>query len=394
MRFDPDAPQLDDTRFHFVPNFDRDTGLLLLESVKDEHSTAVISTLAGKYKSAGGHSYHGIAYEAEVYQTNYITDDHLINALHVLRNQGVSIINISSGSLAENGYSALAQYLDWFVRDNWIMVVVSAGNGSLNVTSPGHAYNAITVGNAKTVSDSGYMLTAPYSLASNSSYREQNRFSNKPDIVAPGVNVGVVITEGNVKRFNGTSFATPIVTGVVAQMLEAGNAWIFHIPETVKAALLATADPTLIADSSDGTCDGTAFVRDKSGAGMVDAAAATAFVSDHGSQAFIAFLDDLPQPVTLRYTVELQAGDVLRSAMTFENVMANPHLDTYIVNLDLVLRSPAGGEVAASRSPYNNVEIIEYTATQAGIYTIEVSFVSGSYLSDRLLYVGTAYTVE
>ena len=392
-RYDQNGEQIRSGGFYFVPNI-MDNGYLV-DSVVDDHATQVVSVLAGNYRRADMAYYHGVAPDATVYQTCFITDAQWENALNILAEQGVSVINVSVWE-TEDPYSEKEWILDQFVRNTWVMVVVSAGNyrGNNRIQSPGHAHNAITVGNAETVSDSGYMLAAPYSLHETSAWKDGASLANKPDIVAPGTNIGVVMTAGEVERVTGTGFATPIVTGVVAQMLEAGNAWIYHIPETVKAALLATADPTLIADSSDGICDGTACVRDKSGAGMVDAAAATAFMRDHGSQAFIAFLDDLPQPVTLRYTVELQAGDVLRSAMTFENVMDNPHLDTYIVNLDLVLRSPAGSEVAASRSPYNNVEIIEYTATQEGIYTIEVSFVSGSYLSERLLYVGTAYTVE
>ena len=365
------------------------------EMLKTIHATQVVSVLAGNYRMADTAYYHGVAPDATVYQTSFITDAQWENALNILAEQGASVINMSIWE-TDDPYSAKERILDQFVRNTWVTVVVSAGNyqESNRIKSPGHAYNAITVGNAETVSDDGYMLTVPYSMNETSSWRDGERLASKPDIVAPGTNIGVVTTDGEVERVTGTSFAAPIVTGIVAQMLEAGNAWIYHIPETVKAALLATADPTLVADPSDAACNGTAFVRDKSGAGMVDAAAATAFMRNEADQAFITFLDDLPQPVTLRYTVELQAGDSLRCAMTCENVMTDPSLDTNIVNPDLVLRSPDGDEVVASRSPYNNMEVIEYTVTQAGAYTIEVSFVSGTYLSERLLYVGTAYTVE
>ncbi len=394
-RYDHNAAQIRGGGFYFVPNM-MGNGYLV-DSVIYEHATQVVSVLAGDYKVVDAAYYHGVAPDATVYQTTYITDDQWRNALEILAEQGVSVINVSVGE-DEDAYSVKAIYLDRFVRNTWVMAVVAAGNDFSNqrVRSPGHAYNAITVGNAETVSDTGYMLSFPYSLYTASSYVDGERLSNKPDIVAPGTNIGVVLTEGDVERVGGTSIAAPIVTGIVAQMLEAGNAWIYHIPETVKAALLVTADPALIADPSDGACDGTSCVYDMSGAGMVNAVAATAFMRDHGSQAFIAFIDDLPQSVTLRYTVELQAGDVLRCVMTYENVMTNPNSYTSIVNLDLVLRTPAGDEVASSRSQYNNVEILEYTATQTGGYTIEVVtyHVSSLYPTGRLMYVGTAYTVE
>ena len=105
-------------------------------------------------------------------------------------------------------------------------------------------------------------------------------------------------------------------------------------------------------------------------------------------------LDDLPRPVTLRYTVELQAGDHIRCAMTFENVYTSPNIPTNTVNLDSALISPTQAEIASSRSPYNNVEILEFTAVQAGVYTIEVTFESGTFYSNRLLYVGTAYIIK
>ena len=392
-RFDPNAPQISSDRFTFVPNMK--DGALLVTSVVDDHATAVVSVLAGKSKQVNGKSYYGVASGAEVYQTNYITEEHFKNALTILADQGVSLINASVGGLPDDGYySTLAQHLDWFIRNTWISVVVSAGNNSVTVMSPGHAYNAITVGNAVTISDTGYMLTAPYAISVHSNYADQDMFANKPDIVAPGTQIGVVLDNGEVTRVSGTSYAAPVVTGVLAQMIQAGSAWVYHIPETLKAALLVTADPTRIADPSDEACEGTSWVKDKSGAGMVDALAATNFMVLSRDQAFITMLDDLPRPITLRYTVELQAGDLLRCAMVYENVTTYPNTEMNVINLDLALISPTQAEVASSHSPYNNVEMLEYTAVQAGVYTIEVSYVSYVYPSERLLYVGTAYTVE
>jgi len=393
-RFDPTAPQITSSRFTYVPNMK--DGSLLIDAVIDEHATAVVSVLAGKSKTVNQNNYHGIAPNAEVYQTSFYTEEQFKNALILLADQGVSVINASIGMTLNNGDydSSMAQYVDSFIRNTWIPIVISAGNATENVMSPGYSYNAITVGNAETVSADGYMLEAPYGISGSSNYADFPLYVYKPDIVAPGTHIGVVLEAGEVTRVSGTSFSAPMVTGVLAQMIQAQSAWIFHVPETLKATLLATANPALLADPSDECCDGTSYVRDKSGAGMADAVAATNFVTMSSGQAFYTMLDDLPRPVTLHYTVELQAGDHIRCAMTFENLYTSPNIPTNTVNLDLALISPTQAEIASSRSPYNNVEILEFTAVQAGVYTIEVTFESGTFYSNRLLYVGTAYIIK
>ena len=217
--------------------------------------------------------------------------------------------------------------------------------------------------------------------------------ANKPDVVAPGTNIGVVLSAGELTRTTGTSFAAPIVSGIVAQMYEAGNAWGYLCPEVIKSALIVTATPSKIVATDQQLCEGTAYVYDHSGAGMVSAKAAVRFMITSEQNSKIAFLQ-IPASKKYVCTVELEAGERIRCASVYENVMSSPDNYVNIVNLDLTLKSTDGELLASSCSPYNNIEIFEYQATTAGIYTITMEYVGSYYNSTRLLYVSTAYLIE
>lgn len=67
----------------------------------------------------------------------------------------------------------------------------------------------------------------------------------------------------------GTSFAAPVVTGIVAQMMEEHSAKIGN-PQAVKAKIMNTASPSLVSNANNGT-ESNPYLRDLSGAGMVNA---------------------------------------------------------------------------------------------------------------------------
>src|SRR5207253_5877177 len=104
------------------------------------------------------------------------------------------------------------------------IVVAAAGNGGDlpgTITSPGSAVQAITVG---ATADWSAPTSAPYHaegpfLAWFSSRGPTLDGRTKPDIVAPGVNIGSAAA-GTVSSYvagpdgTGTSFATPYVSGV------------------------------------------------------------------------------------------------------------------------------------------------------------------------------------
>jgi len=118
--------------------------------------------------------------------------------------------------------------LDQYIYLNRVIMFKSAGNqglGSGNVTSPGKALNAITVGAVEPE-------TGKY--ACYSSWRNSDTQYNKPEVAAytnidfsdnsvlasnfpAGSNCGLYFPAGN---FNGTSAATPLLAGFTANLLE------------------------------------------------------------------------------------------------------------------------------------------------------------------------------
>lgn len=82
----------------------------------------------------------------------------------------------------------------------------------------------------------------------------------KPDVVAPGVNILSSVFDGKFAFFQGTSMATPHVTGSVALLLQAHSGWS---PEDVKSALVNTADrpPHLESSLAGGTLVGLSAVQ-------------------------------------------------------------------------------------------------------------------------------------
>lgn len=115
-----------------------------------------------------------------------------------------------------------------------VVCVVAAGNNgrSFGIDSPGAARSALTVG----ASDSHDQI-ATFSSRGPAS----PTFENKPDVLAPGVDIVSALPGGQYGPLSGTSMATPYVAGTVALLLERHPGWS---PAVVKAALLLSAYDT------------------------------------------------------------------------------------------------------------------------------------------------------
>jgi serine protease AprX len=170
----------------------------------------------------------------------------------------IHIISMSLGSTAQRYGSEDQDPMVSIVEAAWdsgIVVCVAAGNegpDSGTIASPGISDKVITVG---AMDDKNTMETRQDDeIASFSSRGPTIYGGNKPDIVAPGVNIVSLrspnsyldkLQKGNRVEehyvvLSGTSMATPICAGVVALMLEANREWD---PYTVKQKLLSGAEP-------------------------------------------------------------------------------------------------------------------------------------------------------
>jgi serine protease AprX len=190
---------------------------------------------------------------------------------------GIRVVNLSWGTDASQGYGV--DPLDRAVERAWaagLVVVVSAGNqgpGAGSIAKPADDPYVITVGAADT---NGTASTADDTIAPFSSAGPTADGVAKPDVLAPGVSIVSDRAPGStidafrplarlgatMFKGSGTSQAAAVVSGVAARLLEADPTLT---NDEVKGVLAATADPRLAGPGG--------------GAGLIDAAAATAAVT-------------------------------------------------------------------------------------------------------------------
>ena len=233
------------------------------------HGTHVAGLVAGDGTASRG-AYAGVAPGANLIDVRVIGASGSTNVSTLIAGMqwvlahradyNIRVVNLSAGGPATTSYrdDPLAAAAEVLVFAG-ISVVVSAGNEGPHertITSPATDPYVITVGG---IDDSGTATTADDALASWSS-RGVTPIDGlaKPDVVAPGRKVVSLRSPGSTLdqelpdrlvagldplvpayfRLSGTSMAAPIVTGVVALMLEGSPTLT---PAQVKARLKGTA---------------------------------------------------------------------------------------------------------------------------------------------------------
>lgn len=161
------------------------------------------------------------------YSENLVEQDYWAAAIEFADSVGVDLVNTSLGYYAFddqsknyeyrnlNGQYALMSRQASKAADKGMVVVCSAGNSGSGswkkITPPGDAEHVITVG---AIAKTG--ILAPFSSIGNTA---DNRI--KPDVVAVGMAADVMGTDGVAGNANGTSFASPIMCGMVACLWQA-----------------------------------------------------------------------------------------------------------------------------------------------------------------------------
>lgn len=161
------------------------------------------------------------------YSENLVEQDYWSAAVEFADSVGVDVINTSLGYYEFDdkqknyeyrqldGRYALMSRQASHVADKGMVLVCSAGNAGAGpwkkITPPGDADNVLTVG---AVGKNGV-------LASFSSIGNTADGRIKPDVVAVGYKADVMGTDGNLRQANGTSFASPIMCGMVACLWQA-----------------------------------------------------------------------------------------------------------------------------------------------------------------------------
>lgn len=172
----------------------------------------------------GGHSSSitGVAQDAELYiykaldQNGNGSTSTVIAAIEQAVKDSVKVLNLSLGSPSGSSEDPLSIAVNMAVQAG-IVVVAAAGNMGeySSINSPGTAELALTVGASDANNIASFSSKGP----------ETERYSIKPEVVAPGVGVLSAKMGGGYVQMSGTSMATPFVSAYAAAMRELHPDW-------------------------------------------------------------------------------------------------------------------------------------------------------------------------
>jgi len=228
------------------------------------HDTGVASLMIGKRTAVGG-NFQGVATGAALYSSGLRggNPDRIKRYKEAIDWQleapRTSVVNNSWGRDwnvgTEAGREATRRLFDWAVQQGQLHVAAAGnegtqagtgGNNTGNLTNPGYAYNTLTVGAAGP--GGTWNRIAGFSSVTQADANGVPTARLKVDIVAPGVDIKQASFPGN-NAFaapSGTSFATPITTGVVALLQEHGGSKGYSTdPRLMRAVIMNSANKTV-----------------------------------------------------------------------------------------------------------------------------------------------------
>ena len=360
------------------------------------HTTWIASDAASFHGT-----YRGMAHGATVISAGHeASQADFVAGLQWAFNQGTSIINISEGYEADNNVNWLDRAVDYWARNNFRVIIKSAGNTGGSMTTPGKAWNVITVGAADDNNNTDWSDDRMWSDSAYVNPISPHSDREKPEVVAVGANV-VSLGIGNAvpSPSSGTSHAAPQVAGLVALLIHR-NSDLFNWPEAVKAIIMASATHNITGPTT--IVRGQGDLHD--GAGAINAALADTVAQLRADSATTCYVpcwwgqwinsSNLPVNTDLERTFYANQGNLLRIAIAWwahadapGNGYSFDRLDT---DLDLRIKDPNNQYMSGvnSLSWDNNFEIVEFVAPQSGVYKIAVRKVRADEPSN---YLGIAF---
>lgn len=333
------------------------------------HSTAVAGMLRSTHATVRGVSY-GATLRAAGSCGGWSSE--LQNRSTVAADWGASAMNLSWGSNIGLVPGSDDRFYDSLVMNRARTVVKSAGNqnggcgaGNGNVTSPGLAYNVITVGNFNDFNTLSFWGDAIEGCSSFKDPTSSHGDREKPEVAAPGTNFVSTTTAwpftGGVG--SGTSYSAPMVTGTAALMMQRNSALTVW-PESVKAILMATATHNI---------EGATRLSEYDGAGGILASLADQVVRRIGGNWGGVSYSCAAAADTDMTSMYLTAGRRVRVVIAWDN---DPAYVSYAsqpcADLDLQVLNPAGTYVSGSASWDNSYEVVDFTATTTGWHKLRV----------------------
>ena len=326
---------------------------------------------------------------------------------------GADVLNLSLNTFGEfsAGTLGLDQMLDYAAVNRGVTSAVCAGNissaagGDTSVRSPAGSFNSIAVG--WTSSSSNYDQ-----LNTDSSFGPTSDGRIKPDIVAPGENILTLSddweTGNDFRTFNGCSFATPHVAGLLAQQIDYGRTTGLDTdPLALKATLLNSADKNVFdrtggawesfdAQLVNGVYTVTSGLDEQLGTGQADGIRlfdqysageqAAGVVDEIGWDIGTVLNDD---PLVYDFDNDLVGGSTFTATLTwFRDVAFIDDGDGMIDAADQFIASALddlnlslffeGNLVGIANSTIDNVEHLHFDLTQTGSYTLVVDRFAGT----------------
>lgn len=345
------------------------------------HATKVASVLVGRSD--------GVAPNATLYSVDCASKLYFYSGVEWLISQGVNIINMSMGYTEGAGvagyYDTLARWVDHIAIMHDVHFVKSAGNEGLYgglISSPGMAYNAITVGGFCSMGTVSHEDDSRYGFASYAEAVSAGR-PEKPNLIAccEGLQIN------GVGDFDGTSAATPQVAGIIAQLC--GYRSALKVKQTAVGAMLAAGASLKLEGvrgsgergdifRSDVRISGSTQISDYEGAGKVNARDARLIATTGNYWGVNVSASNFPYTQTVYINA---SNDSLTRVAIFwlkrNSLAATDHTtgtvaQESIPNLDLKVFAPDGTLVGSSTTSYSNFEIVQFYTPTTGTYSIQI----------------------
>lgn len=193
----------------------------------DEHGVWVTSCMAtnkpGYYVGTAPNANYWLL-RSEDESTEYtVEEDYWVAAIEYADSAGVDIVNTSLYYTSHDGETdnykfenmdgktAMASRAANIASDKGIFVVACAGNDQRWVGTPGDSPNVLTVGSVNSIETIDVFTS--YGITTDGRI--------KPDVVSLGGGASVITTNGTFMNRSGTSYASPIICGLAACLLQA-----------------------------------------------------------------------------------------------------------------------------------------------------------------------------
>lgn len=395
------------------------------------HGTHVAGSILGRGVTSSG-KIKGGAYEAGLViegmwspiVNNLTVPPQLATLFDQAYTAGARVHSNSWGSANFGAYDSMASQVDEYIWNHQdFLVLFAAGNSGVDhdkdgridpnsIGSPGTAKNCLTVGASKNlVSNGGIQKKISQLKAAAADWSAEPIFSSslsenengiamfssrgptsdnriKPDVVAPGTNIlsnrshikGAEVLWGiyndDYVWSGGTSMSTPVsagFAGLTREILEKN--WNLKDPSAamVKAVMMHSAFdmyPGQFGIRAQGQELLTVRPNNDEGYGRLDMNKLLSLSS--GSTNLLDDKEGVAQGETRHASVSLQVGQKLTVNLVYTDAPGTPAAAQALVNdLDLVIVTPSGKEIA-SHDQINNSEVQDLTATEAGMYAINV----------------------